>query len=551
MLDRAYTGSPNHTGISIEAPSFNLIPIHRTALNTSACGSALTGFVPTRFRGFASGEYVKRQRNLAPLRRQIVKPLMFLILPLYLVLSTSRSVSADDLRTMTLTKDQKLDLSDAVLIEIPAKPDQGFNFPYYLYIPKGVETHQSRRLIVEPNNTGRSNDDFELHRSRAKRLASRGRARRLADRLGTPLLVPTFPIPERIWRTYTHALDRETLATSEGALKRIDLQLVAMIGHCRELLRQTGIPVKPRVFLDGFSASGNFTNRFAALHPEHVRAVASGGVNGLPIFPISSLDGEALPYPIGVSDLKQIADIEFDIGAYKKVSQYIYMGYLDRNDTLAYSDAWNDDERELIKKLFGEKMMPNRWQRSRAILSDLEIPAQCVTYNGTAHRVSAEMQDDIVAFFQSNEREEHAEIDHHQYPFVPYQEITVAHVSGLHWRGDPRIPERFRGLFGANTFAISISEWMEGQDHQQLKIFMGKAGFEFSLSGPESTILIDKTNFSGTVSTDDGKFQAFVVRFSPEQAEKFAAGASYTLHPVQSSKEHLWTVDPSVSLERP
>jgi hypothetical protein len=67
------------------------------------------------------------------------------------------------------------------------------------------------------------------------------------------------------------------------------------------------------------------------------------------------------------------------------------MGYLDRNDTLPFDDAWDDDERELITNPFGKEMMPDRWRRAQKIISALKIPVQTVTYNGVAHNMLREM----------------------------------------------------------------------------------------------------------------------------------------------------------------
>src|SRR5262249_52619198 len=76
----------------------------------------------------------------------------------------------------------------------------GFFFPYYLFIPKDISRSEPVRLLIEPNNTGQTTDDFEVHRASAKRLASAGNVRRLADRLHAPLLVPVFPRP----RSFVH-----------------------------------------------------------------------------------------------------------------------------------------------------------------------------------------------------------------------------------------------------------------------------------------------------------------------------------------------------------
>ena len=130
-----------------------------------------------------------------------------------------------------------------------------------------------------------------------------------------------------------------------------------------------------------------------------VRAVATGGVNSIPTFPTDRWEDTILRYPVGIADVKEIADIEFDEAAYKKVSQYIYMGALDDNDTVPYRDAYDAVDAELVKKLIGTKMMPDRWNVSQTIYKTLEIPAQFVTYENTGHQIKNEMIDDIVAFF--------------------------------------------------------------------------------------------------------------------------------------------------------
>src|SRR5262249_12139763 len=143
--------------------------------------------------------------------------------------------------------------------------------PYYLYLPKDLSRTKPVRLLIEPNNTGQATDDFEIHRASAKRLATSGSIRRLADRLKTPLFVPVFPRPRNQWKIYTHYLDRDSMLVKDGPLARIDLQLLGMMRHARRLLDDAGIASEPRVFMDGFSASAGFVNRFAALHPDSVQ----------------------------------------------------------------------------------------------------------------------------------------------------------------------------------------------------------------------------------------------------------------------------------------
>src|SRR5215831_16159497 len=271
-------------------------------------------------------------------------------------------------------------LSAPTLIEVPASESSGFFFPYYLYIPKNLSRSKPVRVLIEPNNTGQATDDFEIHRASAKRYATVGDVRRLADRLQTPLLVPVFPRPRAQWKIYTHHLDRDTMRLTEGSLARIDLQLLAMIRHARQSLTEAGIETRPKVFMHGFSASAGFVNRFATIHPTEVRAIAAGAINALPMYPVESYQDTKLSFPLGTADIKSLTGADFDSKPYSQVAQFLYMGYLDRNDTFPFGDAWDDDEREIIAKLFGKEMMPDRWERAQQIVASLKLPIQTVTY---------------------------------------------------------------------------------------------------------------------------------------------------------------------------
>ena len=319
-----------------------------------------------------------------------------------------------DTTPVHLTDIEELNLSDKLLCRVSENPVEGFNFPYYLLIPQGVDLNKPVYLLVEPNNTGVGSNFVSLDKN-TKGAIETCSASSIARKLKIPLLMPVFPRPGGT--LYTHALDRETLLIRDGDLKRIDLQLIAMIAHAQKLLRHNNVKVNEKIFMNGFSASGTFTNRFAILHPTVVRAVATGGINSIPTFPTNCWNDVTLRYPVGIADVKQIADVGFDEVTYKGVSQYIYMGALDDNDTLPYRDAYDEEDAELVKNLIGVKMMPDRWHLSQSIYRALEIPAQFVTYNDTGHEIKDEMVDDITAFFEANAGDEIVEIVPHQYPF--------------------------------------------------------------------------------------------------------------------------------------
>ncbi|MBN1506349.1 MAG: hypothetical protein JW955_05860 [Sedimentisphaerales bacterium] len=316
---------------------------------------------------------------------------------------------------------RKLDLSSDDILEVEARASEGFNFPYYLFIPGGIDKDSPVYMLVETNNSGMVSDDLEVHRAKALTLVKKSHANRMARRLGVPLLVPTFPRPQpetHSW-AYTHALDIDTLEITEGELMRIDLQLTTMIKHAQRLLRTNGFKINDKVFMHGFSASAKFCNRYCYLHPEMVKAVAAGGVNGLPTLPVREWNGYELPFPIGLSGIERFTGKPFDERAFREVALYIYMGSSDRNDTLLSPEAWRKEEAAIIRKaLAAEEMMPDRWELSRKIYHQQKLPAQLVTYNGVGHSIHSQMLDDVIDFFKANAGEEYVPIEPHEYPSV-------------------------------------------------------------------------------------------------------------------------------------
>lgn len=290
------------------------------------------------------------------------------------------------------------------LIEV--QPGDGFNFPYFLFIPDSLGDAGARYLIVEPNNSGFAADDLGKHREKAKRTASRDfyLGNYVARKLGYPLLVPVFPRPETRWQVYTHALDRDVMLESGTPLERIDLQLIAMIDHASAELADRGIEIEDRVLMSGFSASGTFVNRFTALHPRKVKAVAAGGLNGVLIAPVREHGGRSLRYPVGVADLPRLTGGTVDKEGFRQTPQFYFMGALDENDAVPYQDAFAEDERNLIYSHFGERMLPDRWQAFKDLYRSEAVAATVVTYPNTGHEVPEAVKDDVVDFFAESVR---------------------------------------------------------------------------------------------------------------------------------------------------
>ncbi len=284
---------------------------------------------------------------------------------------------------------------------VPAMPEKGFHYPYLLRLPERVAEAPQRALLVEPNNTGRGADDLAPHLEAAQQLAERAIGGGVSNALGLPLLVPVFPRPATEWEYYTHALDSDTMRLDHGPMQRLDLQLIAMVADARTRLAALGFAVPERVLLTGFSASGSFVNRFTALHPDRVLAVAGGGLNGTLIVPRREIDGLALPYPIGIADLAERSGSAFDLEAWKRVPQRYYMGAKDDNDAVQYDDAYTPAEKAVVDRALGARMQPDRWQRCQELYRESGADVSFRTYEHAGHFTDDPIHREVVEFFRA------------------------------------------------------------------------------------------------------------------------------------------------------
>ena len=299
---------------------------------------------------------------------------------------------------------------------IDADPEAGFHYPYYIYAPPRGENADPMPVLVEMVNSGTATDDFEEHRRAARRLVKgeklQGSGRVLAHGLSAALLVPVFPRPrtDPVDNThYIHSLDDTTMGIDEGPLKRVDRQLLAMVEDAQRRLEDEGYPVREEIMLNGFSASGNFADRFAMLHPEEVVSVTAGGVNGMVMLPIEEYHGHRLRYHIGTADLESFTGDPFDKEAFASVNRYYFMGEFDAADTIPYADAWTDEDlRQTALDVYGLHMQAERFPTSRTVYDRQSIPAAFRLYRNFRHSNSL-AENDIIRFHKRSAAGESAE----------------------------------------------------------------------------------------------------------------------------------------------
>ncbi len=281
-----------------------------------------------------------------------------------------------------------------------AKPKEGFNFDYYLYLPKGFNRSNSSTILIESTNSGLHNS-IEHHRKQAYFAASKSSVGNyVSNQLSIPLLVPIFPRFEKNWKMYTHAFDSETFTEKGTLLERLDLQLIAMFNDAKSSLQADKFKIKDQFFMTGFSASGTFANRFSILHPEKIAAVCAGGVNGILILPLEELNGERLNFPIGINKVEEVTHEQVRLASFRTLPQFWFMGELDNNDATKFDDGYNPTERKLVYKLLGKEMMPERWEKVQKIYQENHVTASFKTYKGIGHGTDLNINNEVSTFFK-------------------------------------------------------------------------------------------------------------------------------------------------------
>lgn len=263
------------------------------------------------------------------------------------------------------------------LIFVDADKLKGFNFGYFLVIKK-FDANDKITMIIECNNTGVEDGEEKTKEKTLWQIEYNGLVcKKLQDiTSNSVLLIPVFLRPHTSdgkSNIYTHSLTSQALNTNMAEIKRVDLQLIAMIQDAKIILNNKGYCLADKVILTGFSASAKFAQRFAFLHPEIVNTVIAGGIGATICLPISKYTGIELNYPIGTADYENYTGKKFNKKDFYKIKQYFFMGDKDDNDPLLYQDCFTDKEREITYKILGKDMQNERWDNMIKIINKLKL----------------------------------------------------------------------------------------------------------------------------------------------------------------------------------
>lgn len=194
--------------------------------------------------------------------------------------------------------------------------------PYILVIPEDLE--QEKEVVVESLNFEGTDiiDKITPHViEQLKEMIE------VFD--DAPILIPFTP-DIRGGVPYYQQLSRECFQNANNGeyeinYPRVDLQIINTINNAKSKIKtETGKNVADKIFLNGYSSSGVFAQRFALIHPEIVGRVLIGGASGS--IPLPTTDFE---YPLGIKDFRQLFGTDFNEDEYRKIQFAYYVGELE------------------------------------------------------------------------------------------------------------------------------------------------------------------------------------------------------------------------------
>jgi hypothetical protein len=285
---------------------------------------------------------------------------------------TEGNALAEHSYSFTIEGDQETfneDFYNVEITKVPANPDKGFCWPYYLSVPNVLS--DPTLLFVVPNNSGYDAYDPILHDVRARDEFYWQVGNIHTWGLNTPVLVPTFPGTGQYFQSLGPWPFRSTMMKPCSGSISVD-------GHdrrCEERLRRQATTSIRKCSWRVLRIS-QFPGMFTIVHPEIIQACAQGG--GPPT--VLKRNGTAWKfYASGRAwNLEKLTKTPFNLKAYRRAPQYIYVGDLDGNYT--------------------EKS----WEDAKAAYEAMKLSAQFKVYQDVGHWYSSEMLADLGTFFNEN-----------------------------------------------------------------------------------------------------------------------------------------------------
>jgi pimeloyl-ACP methyl ester carboxylesterase len=171
-----------------------------------------------------------------------------------------------------------------------------------------------------------------------------------------------------------------------------DLSLLPRLKqYLDDLPSKTGLPIRPKVLLYGFSRGGQIAHRFAELYPQRTLAVALFAA-GTYTLPVSTLDvggtATTLDLPFGIADLRTYTGAPFDAAAFRAVPFFIGVGGADDHAGDA-PPSWN---------VYDGATRLARAKDFASALRGMGVDASLTVFPGVGHAITPAMRDQALAF---------------------------------------------------------------------------------------------------------------------------------------------------------
>jgi predicted esterase len=238
---------------------------------------------------------------------------------------------------------------------------------FFVYIPTNAAARGPLQVLVTVHGMGGDGTVF------CQPLINR------AEQDGWILISPTY-----------HYRDNFNPAT----VRQDDTELIPRLAqYIDNLPAKTGLQIRDKILLYGFSRGAQIVHRFAEFYPDKTLAVAlfAAGTYTLPV-PTMNVNGASttLNLPFGIADLQHYTGTPFDAAAFRTVPFFIGVGGADDHVGDA-PPAW--DAYDGVTRLA-------RSENFARALQDFGVNASLTVYPGVGHDITAEMRGQAMSFLE-------------------------------------------------------------------------------------------------------------------------------------------------------
>ena len=237
----------------------------------------------------------------------------------------------------------------------------------FLYIPTNAASRGPLQVLVTVHGMGGDGTVF------CQPLINR------AEQDGWILVSPTY-----------HYRDNMNPVT----VRQDDTELIPRLKqYLDNLPTKTGLPIREKVLLYGFSRGGQIVHRFAEFYPEKTLAVAVFAA-GTYTLPTASFDmngvQKTLNLPFGVADVQQYINAPFNLDAFKRIPFFVGVGGAD-NEAGVAPPAWDP--------YVGSTRLA-RSQNFAHALQNLGLDASLNVFPGVGHDITSDMRGQAMSFLE-------------------------------------------------------------------------------------------------------------------------------------------------------